>query len=395
MLRKKQTSAILKNILLGFLILPLLAAGCSGRNDNGNSAAVQGDSSPAASPSAAAEEASGSLTFTDTSGKEITLEVPVRKAVVINRNTAEAVKLLGAEESILATGDTTNDNNPYLGFQDLPDVGETGQVNLEAILSLKPDVVFTYTNRPDHTLEEKLEPAGIQVVRLNNYLPDQVDQEWELLGRLFGKEDRAAEFLAWKHRIEHLSEERIASIEDTEKQSVLALSAGFLNSKGGYRIFPSRSLGGQPGVGEGYATILAGGKDAADLEWDPAESSTTILVDEEYVLKRDPAVVTLHGTWLGGYEATDAEPLQEAYKNIRKISSLNKLSAGKNNEVYFFHTNFIGSDKRYIGVLQLAKWLHPERFEDIEPEKYAKEYFENWLGVPYQGIWYYSFKESK
>lgn len=334
-------------------------------------------------------------TFTDTSGKQITLDVPIERAVVINRNTAEAISLLGAGERVIATGDNTIKNNAYLGLEGLPDVGETGQVNLEVILSLKPQVVFAYTNRPDEKLEEKLEPAGIKVIRMNNYLPDQVDEEWTLLGKLFGQEERAAQFLEWKHGIEQLSAERLQAIEEDEKKSVLALSAGFLNSNGGYRIFPSQSLDGTPGVGEGYATILAGGKDAADLQWNPAEASTTIMVDEEYVLQRNPDVITLHGTWLGGYEATDAGPINEAFANILSISSLSKLEAGENRDIYFFHTNFIGSDKRYIGVLQLAKWLYPERFVDVDPDVYAREYFEEWLGVPYQGIWYHSFKESQ
>ncbi|MBX4148642.1 ABC transporter substrate-binding protein [Paenibacillus lautus] len=373
------------------MILTLLIAGCS--TTNNDDAIVTNQESQQLSSQKDTELKS--WTFTDTSRKEITLNIPVQKAVVINRNTAEAIKLLGAEDRVVATGDNTIKHNPYLGFDKLPDIGETEQVNLEAILSLKPEVVFTYTNRPDQKLEEKLEPAGIKVVRMNNYLPEQTDIEWKLLGKLFGKEERAAKFLEWRHEIESIPAKRIQSIDTSEKKSVLALSAGFLNSNGGYRVFPSQSLDGKTGVGEGYATILAGGKDAADLQWNPAEASTTIMVDEEYVLKRNPDVVTLHGTWLGGYETMDAKPLDEAFANIMKISSLKKLNAGKDKEVYFFHTNFIGSDKRYIGVLQLSKWLYPDLFEDVNPEAYAKEYFEEWLNVPYQGIWYYSFKETE
>lgn len=386
---------ILSNVIIRLsfaMILTLLIAGCSTTNIDKAIVTNQEGQQP---NSQTDTEQLKSWTFTDTSGKEITLNIPVQKAVVINRNTAEAIKLLEAEERVVATGDSTIKHNPYLGFDKLPDIGETEQVNLEAILSLKPEVVFTYTNRPDQKLEEKLEPAGIKVVRMNNYLPEQTDTEWKLLGKLFGKEERAAKFLEWKHEIESIPAKRIQSIDTSENKSVLALSAGFLNSNGGYRVFPSQSLDGKTGVGEGYATILAGGKDAADLQWNPAEASTTIMVDEEYVLKRNPDVVTLHGTWLGGYETMDAKPLDEAFANIMGISSLKKLNAGKDREVYFFHTNFIGSDKRYIGVLQLSKWLYPDLFEDVNPEAYAKEYFEEWLEVPYQGIWYYSFKERK
>nr|WP_240353634.1 ABC transporter substrate-binding protein [Cohnella algarum] len=184
-----------------------------------------------------AQAEQSNYTFTDTSGKQITLNIPIQTAIIINRNTAEAIKLLGADDRVAATGDATIKNNPYLGFQSLPDVGETGQLNLETILSLKPQAVFTYTNRPDRKLEEKLEPAGIKVVRMNNYLPDQTDSEWELLGKLFGKEERAAQFLEWKHGIERISAERIQSIGENDKKSVMALSAGFLNSDGAIVFF--------------------------------------------------------------------------------------------------------------------------------------------------------------
>ncbi|OLO42707.1 ABC transporter substrate-binding protein [Alkalihalophilus pseudofirmus] len=336
---------------------------------------------------------SQTVTFEDSTGREITLELPLERVVVINRNTAEALKVLGVDEQIVATGDTTIENNSYLGFDDRPDVGKTSEVNLEQIISLEPDVVFTYTNRPDFTLEEKLEPAGIAVVRLNNYLPDQMDQEIQLLGTLFDKEDEATAFLEWKEGLETKLAERVNEIPEDEKKQVMALSVGFLNSQGGYRIFPSETTEGEPGVGEGFATILAGGIDAADVKWDASEESTTILVDEEYVLEKNPEVLTLHGTWLGGYETEDAKEHEEVYQNIINSTSVHQLKAYENKDIFIYHTNLIGSDKRYIGVMHLAKDLYPDRFADIDPEQYAREYFENWLGVEYKGVWYYSPKQ--
>ncbi len=336
---------------------------------------------------------SNEIFLIDTAGREHTLQLPIERVVVINRNTAEAMHLLGLNHVIVGTGDTTIVNNAYLGFDNRPDVGRTSEVNIELVISLEPDVVFTYTNRPDSLLEEKLEPAGIRVIRMNNYLPDQMVEEMRLLGKLFKKEKEAEAFLSWKHKIEDLLEERVSQIPDEEKKTVLALSVGFLNSNGGYRIFPSQSLGMKPGVGEGYATLLAGGKDAADLQWDPTEASTTILVDEEYVLTKNPDVITLHGTWLGGYESETDEQHREVIHNILTNTSVSRLKAGQEKALYIFHTNVIGSDKRYIGVLQLAKLLYPERFADINPEAYLKAYFEEWLGVPYQGVWFYAAHE--
>ncbi|KZE43388.1 ABC transporter substrate-binding protein [Brevibacillus parabrevis] len=386
MLQKNRKNWIGKAWLFGLLTIFLVVTGCSAASPSQSMSTEQ-------KPEQAVPQEKQELAFQDSAGTAITVKLPVERVVVLNRNTAEAIKLLGAEQYVLATGDTTIKNNPYLGFDSKPDVGETKQINLEQIISLKPQIVFAYTNRPDKTLEEKLEPAGIKVVRMNNYLPEQMDDELKLLGKIFDKSEKADEFLAWKHSIEKLLADRVAGIREEDKKQVLALSAGFLNTNGGYRIFPSQSLDGKPGVGEGYATILAGGKDAADLQWNPAEASTTIMVDEEYVLKRNPEVITLHGTWLGGYNVKDTKPFEEALRHIMSTTSVSRLKAGQTKDIYFFYTNFAGSDKRYIGNLQLAKYLYPDKFQDIDPEQYAKEYFEKWLGVPYQGIWHYSFKD--
>lgn len=336
------------------------------------------------------EEQGEKITITDSTGKEITVNLPIERAVVINRNTVEALKVLGVTEPIIATGDNTNRFNSYLGMNGLPDVGKTSEINIESILALKPEVVFTFTNRPDETLESQLEPVGIKVIRLNNYLPDSMDDELRILAKLFEKEERAEEFLEWKHEIENLLAERVADIPDDEKKSVLALSAGALNTDEKYNVFPSSTTEGKPGVGEGYATILAGGVDPAnEIRWDDTETSTTVNVDEEYVLQLNPDVITLHGSFFGGYDAEDPTSFSDVIQNVITNTAVSQMTAGKNQDVYMFYTNFIGSDKGYIGRLQLAKYLYPDRFNDIEPQKYVDEYFEKWLGIESKGIWYY------
>lgn len=330
------------------------------------------------------------LTFTDSCGTQIVLEKPLEKVIVLNRQTAEAFSILGAEDVVIATGDTTIENNSYLGYNDLPDMGDTGELNMEAIISMEPEAVFVHTNRAAE-LEDKLVPAGIQVIRIDNYQPETYEEELRLLGKILGKEERAEEFLTYKKGVEALVSDRVAAIGEAEKKKVMALSVGFMNSQGGYRIFPCYSIDGSMGVGEGYSTILAGGIDASpEIQYDPAVGDTTILVDEEYALSCNPEVITLHGTWLGGYNCTDANDFKTVIDNIYDISSIGQTDAGKNKEVYVFHTDFLGASKRHIGVLQLCKYLYPELFADIDAEQYAKEYFEDWLGTPYQGIWYYA-----
>lgn len=214
-----------------------------------------------------------------------------------------------------------------------------------------------------------------------------------LLGTILGEEERAQEFLDYRHEIEEETARRVAEIEEEKRKTVMALSVGFMNSQGGYRIFPCMNIYGEMGVGEGYSTILAGGIDASpEIFYDPAVGDTTILVEEEYALSCNPQVITLHGTWLGGYNCTDEADFQNVIDNIYEISSIDQTDAGKNKEVYVFHTDFLGASKRHIGVMQLCKYLYPEEFADVDVESYAKEYFEKWLGTEYKGIWYYAAK---
>lgn len=325
--------------------------------------------------------------ITDANGTEHVVPANIERVVVINRQTAEALVIIGAGDTVVATGDRTTQFNPYLPFEDLPDVGRGSEVNIELLLTLEPDLVLTHTNRQPQ-LEGLLNPAGIPVFRIDNYQPATFDDELRMLATLFNRESQAEEFLAWKNEIEDDLAARVARIPDSDKPSVMALSVGFLNSQGGFRIFPSTQLDGTPGVGEGVSTLLAGGLDAASVRWDPAEASTTILVETEYVLTRNPEVATLHGTWLGGYNEESEDRFHEVLNNIFEVSPIDQVDAGANDRLYVFHTDMLGANKRFIGLFQLAQWLHPGPFDDVDPVALAEEYFERWIGVPFQGVWW-------
>lgn len=350
----------------------------------------------AASVGASASSAADVIQVVDSTGREFTIKRPVSRVVSLNRQISEALTLLGAHERVVGTGDTTIENNPFLPFTGLPDVGKTGEVNLELILSLQPEIVFAHTNRDVEILEEKLEPAGIQVIRADYYRPDRQKDELRLIAKIMDVEESAEKFIAWQESLESLRKERLAGLTEEERRTVIALSVGFLNSQGGYRVFPSRSADGSMGPGEGYATILAGGIDAAaDIVWPPEQSGTTVLVEPEYVLQRNPEVVTLHGTWLGGYKAEDDSQFREVMANILNTTSLPQIQAVDTGDVYIFHTDFLGAARNFIGVLQLAKYLYPDRFADVDVDAYHRQYFEEWLKTPFAGVWHFSLKDMQ
>ena len=332
------------------------------------------------------------LEFDDSLGTHFVLNEPLKKVVILNRQTSMAFSILQAEDVVVATGDTTIKNEPYLTkYQSLPDVGETGSPDIEKIIELMPDAVFCYTNRA-MDLEEKLNPVGIKVIRIDNYQPEKYDQEMLLLGKILNKTQRAQEFVDYENALLNTVSDVVGKMSDADKPTVMALSIGFINGSGGYRIFPCYSTDGTAGVGEGCSSILAGGKDASpSIMYDKTQASTTVMVDQEFVLdKCKPEVIVLHGTWLGGYECTDSNDWKTVLDNIHKVSTIDQTPAGANKKVYAFHTDMLGAALRPIGILQLAKYLHPDEFSDMDPEKIAEEFFDKWLGSEFKGIWWYA-----
>ena len=111
-------------------------------------------------------------------------------------------------------------------------------------------------------------------------------------------------------------------------------------------------------------------------------------VSGEWVLQQDPDVILI-SAGSGGTLGYTTENYDEASK-LRDMILRNKIFANmnvvKNEQVYVIRG--YGSCP-YVNAQFLAKWIYPERFKDVEPEKALKEYFEKWLGVPFNGCWVY------
>jgi iron complex transport system substrate-binding protein len=348
---------------------------------------------PDAVPAAEILSADGNLeefpfSFKDSSGRTILLEHPARRIVSLNRQTSEAIAVLGASDMVVATGDNTVRRNPYLGFDTLPDVGNSDTVNVEEVIALDPDVVFCPSRRSIH-LGWALENAGIKVIRIDNFLPATEDQELLLLGRILQRERESLSFLSWKSSVRRLYSERMMDFPDSRKKRVAAASLGFLLSNQAFRVFPAYRDDGSVGSGEGYATILAGALDAfPEVTLGMNAGNTTVSINDEYFIQSNPDVVTLHGSFLGGYNASGDEEISEALRRVRENKSIAVTNAGTEGRVIFFHTDMLGASKREIGILLLSSMLYPELFRGIMPERFLNDYFSIWLGKPFRGVWY-------
>jgi iron complex transport system substrate-binding protein len=316
------------------------------------------------------------VTIRDATGKEIVVPGGPRRVVVLNTDAAEAMRLLRIpEDVIVGVGDTVKEHS-YLGLGGKPSVGKWMKPDLEKIVELGPQVVVTYGKWPDQKLEEKLEPLGIRVVRLDFYQPATYDAELLSLAKVFGKEKRAREFLRWKDAKIALLADHLKGMGEAQKVKVYGAW---------YKVVETgqwKAYGQDTAVHQGVE--MAGGMHISrELKGYPEVSA-------EWVLTQNPEVVVLglledQGL---GYRAADysqASKLREAALADKVIA---KTAAGQKGRVYLISTRLMGGDKTYLGALYLAKWFYPDRFRDVVPEGALKEYFQ-WLGVPFAGKWAY------
>lgn len=134
------------------------------------------------------ENESVGIQVTDMMGREIQLEKPAEKIVVLDAANCEIIYALGAEDALIARGEYCNYPEEVL---DVPMVGSGRNTNIESIIALQPDVVIA--NSMDQTKEQvaAIEAAGIPMVITDDSNIEGVYEGILLVGQVMGKAEEA------------------------------------------------------------------------------------------------------------------------------------------------------------------------------------------------------------
>ena len=139
---------------------------------------------------AAAEDTS--FTVTDMSGREITFDKPVERAVALTASDCEIIFALGAEEALVGRGEYC-DYPPEV--VDIPSVQSGYDTNIEQIIALEPEVLFMSTMAQTEEQVAQLEKAGIKVVVSDAQDIEGVYTAITLIGQVMGKTEEANEVI--------------------------------------------------------------------------------------------------------------------------------------------------------------------------------------------------------
>ena len=263
---------------------------------------------------------------TDSSGKEVTFEEPPKRIISYDSPAVEILYAIGEGWRIAGTHD-------FVSYppeaEDIPKVGGAFNINVEKLVELEPDLIYTFygSSVPD------LENAGTKVLYLETPqniagIADQIRMWGNITDNVAGAEQVALEFEA---RVEALLDQ-LASVAE------------------GPRIFHDDSLfytrGPETLLGKVY-TLLKAQNIAHDLP-----GGLYGQLSPEVIVERDPEVIIT--------------TFSDRPKDFTGDPAFQNVSAVREGRVYSVDGNLVSvAGPRFVEAIeQLARLLHPDLFPE-------------------------------
>lgn len=164
------------------------------------------------------------LTVHDKFDRTVTVEVPVKRAVLFD--TYELASTLGVWERVLGLSRFAFANDLVMATVPdaktrFADVGTPVDVNVEALMALKPDLVVTWDlNR---AVVDYLSDKGLTVIALHPESFEDVMTALALEGRLFGAEAAAERAEKEARKLMDFVRSRVAAVPSSERRRALWL----------------------------------------------------------------------------------------------------------------------------------------------------------------------------
>jgi iron complex transport system substrate-binding protein len=265
--------------------------------------------------------------------------------------------------------------------------GSGNDLSAEVILALQPDLIImdAWQKEGSATLVEHLQNAGIKIVYIDYYMSPlkHTVPSTRLLGQIMDREEQAEALISFYQS--HM--DNLTSRLDSPK---VATPKVFIHAYAG--VWACCWSSGSGGLGE-YLELFKG-RNIGATAFPNANGGTLNL---EYVLMEDPDIYIATGH--SGVDPQKGLPIGTgvsrdlALRQLKKIVStpgLDSLTAVEEKRVYGFWNYFSGSPFNVVGAEALAKWIQPELYQDIDPQKTMDEMNRRFLSQPLEGTYWVS-----
>lgn len=351
------------------------------------------------------------VTIKDVTGRDVEVNVPVKQVILGE----------GRQIYFLAALDKNNPFEHVVGWRDdlpkadpesyeaylakypeiakLPTFGgmKDGTFDIEQAVALKPDVILMNIDAKTATEEagyiEKLGKVGIPLVYVDfrEKPMENTEPSMRVMGELMGKSDVAEDFI--KFRADSIKRVTDVLAKENPKRPVV-----FVERAGGYSEDCCMSFGDE---NFGKMVEIAGGINMAK-DIIPGTFGT---VNPEQVIASDPDQIIVTGgkwdayvpggNWVGVGYGADLKEAHRKLENLTKRPAFTGVKAVKDNNVHAIWHQFYNNPYQFVAIQEIAKWLHPELFKDLDPGATFKELHARFLPLDYKPGYFVSLKDDK
>jgi len=306
------------------------------------------------------------ITFLDSDGKKVTVTKPIDRILSLGTTHLEVLRSLGAEDKIIGISTYITDKPDFFPkYADTPTVGSGYTPDYEAIISMNPDLVLQFSGWTLE-MEEKLATTDIAVARLGLKLQNYIS-EVALLGYLLGVNDRAGEVIDFHQKYMKTISDGIDGLSEEEMPRV------YLEWDPEYQTDNSGSL-------DQLCNMAGGVNIAKDL---PGKNP---IIEAEWLMTENPTIIVkfpFRKNADHGYLVDDISGLSALRDAVMSRAGLSEITAVKEERVYIVGQEIVSGPRSLVAIAYMAKWFHPDLFEDLDPQAIHQEYLTNFQGLEY------------
>jgi len=276
------------------------------------------------------------LAVTDDLGRNVTISSEPQSMISLAPSNTEILFALGLGDKVMAVSEYCN----YpLEAQNRIKIGGFSTVNIEKVVSLRPDLVIA-TGGVQETVVEELGRLGLTVIALNAKSIEEVFENIRLVGKAAGQLETARELTTKLEQRTKAVTDKTKDLPDGQRPRVF------------YEVQDEPLMTAGPGTFIDDLIHLAGGVNIAS---DAAAKYP--VYNLETLIERNPEVIII-SFWHGSIAAS-----VEAVKSRERWQI---LDAVKNNRVYGINADIVSRTGPRIvdGMEEMAGFIHPDLFKE-------------------------------
>jgi len=276
------------------------------------------------------------LAVTDDLGRNVTISSEPQSIISLTPSNTEILFALELGDRVMAVSEYCN----YpLEAQNKIKIGGFSTVNIEKVVSLKPDLVLA-TGGVQEAVVEELERLGLTVIALNAKSIEEVFENIRLVGKAAGQLEAARELTTKLEQRTKAVTDKAKDLPDSQRPRVF------------YEIQYEPLMTTGPGTFIDDLIHLAGGVNIAS---DAAAKYP--VYNLETLIERNPEVIII-SFWHGSIAAS--------VEGVKSRKRWQIIDAVKNNRVYGINADLVSRPGPRIvdGIEEMARFIHPDLFRE-------------------------------